>query len=447
MPSRDRLIRPLLRKPQERRRHNAGRVSYGQKSDVTYPEGGLKAWLVVFGSFSGMVAGFGYMNSIGIYHAYLATHQLSNYSESSIGWVFSVYVFLSFFCGLQIGPIFDAYGPRFLILGGTVTLLLSVFLMGSCTKFWHFILVFGVLGGIGTSLIFTPSVSAIAHWFFLGRANATGIAATGGSIGGIVFPLMLQSLFPKIGWGWAMRVQGFISIILLVIANLLIRSRLPPKPGGSVLPDFRIFSQPAFLLVTIGTYFLEWGLFVPITYLASYSLHSGAMSSTFAYQIIAIFNAGSSIGRWVPGYMADKLGRYNTMVATIVLCMLSSLALWLPATVLSTDRNAPTNMIMGLTVLYAVFMGFASGSNISLTPVCVGMLCDTEEYGRYYATCYTIVSFGTLTGVPIAGAIISACNGTFWGVAIFTGLCYVCAGLAFGAVRVLKAGWKVRVIY
>ena len=28
------------------------------RSDVTYPEGGLRAWLVVFGSFSGMVSAF-----------------------------------------------------------------------------------------------------------------------------------------------------------------------------------------------------------------------------------------------------------------------------------------------------------------------------------------------------------------------------------------------------
>ena len=34
------------------------------------------------------------------------------------------------------------------------------------------------------------------------------------------------------------------------------------------------------------------------------------------------------------------------------------------------------------------------GSNISLTPVCVGQLCDTEVFGRWYATCYTIVSIG-----------------------------------------------------
>jgi hypothetical protein len=47
-----------------------------------------------------------------------------------------------------------------------------------------------------------------------------------------------------------------------------------------------------------------------------------------------------------------------------------------------------------LLVIYALLFGFSSGSNISLTPVCVGQLCKTENYGRYYATAYTIVSFG-----------------------------------------------------
>lgn len=59
-------------------------------------------------------------------------------------------------------------------------------------------IVFGVLGGVGTSLIFTPAVSAIGHWFYVKRANATGIAAAGGSVGGIIFPLMLQQLFPQV---------------------------------------------------------------------------------------------------------------------------------------------------------------------------------------------------------------------------------------------------------
>lgn len=103
------------------------------KDDIDYPEGGLRAWLVVFGSFCGMTAGFGYMNTIGIFHAYLGSHQLESYSEQSIGWVFSVYVFLSFFCGVQIGPVFDAHGPRWIVAAGTVCLLLSAFLMAECT--------------------------------------------------------------------------------------------------------------------------------------------------------------------------------------------------------------------------------------------------------------------------------------------------------------------------
>lgn len=103
------------------------------EDQVTYPEGGLRAWLVVFGSFSGMLAAFGMMNTIGTFQAYLSTHQLSDYSEGTIGWIFGLYVFLAFFCGIQIGPVFDAKGPRLLVFAGTVFLLASSLLLGLCT--------------------------------------------------------------------------------------------------------------------------------------------------------------------------------------------------------------------------------------------------------------------------------------------------------------------------
>ena len=88
----------------------------------TFPEGGLRAWLVVLGSFSGMTASFGILNSAGTFQAYLSTHQLVHESPSAVGWIFSLYAFLTFFCGVQIGPVFDAYGPRWLVFAGTVLL-------------------------------------------------------------------------------------------------------------------------------------------------------------------------------------------------------------------------------------------------------------------------------------------------------------------------------------
>ncbi|MCJ1436807.1 hypothetical protein MMC27_006189 [Xylographa pallens] len=413
-----------------------------EAEEVTYPEGGLHAWLVVFGSFCAMLAAFGLSNAIGTYQAYLSTHQLADYDESTIGWIFSIHVFLAFFCGVQIGPVFDAKGPRWLILAGSVCLIAAVMGLAEATEYWHFILTFGIFGGLGISLLFTPAMAAIGHFFMVSRGNASGLAATGGSVGGIMFPLLLQHLFETIGFAWATRIMGFILLFLVILANLFIRSRLPPKVGGSVWPDPGIFKDKVFALTTAGVFFIEWALFIPISYITSYALHVG-INSTFSYQLLAILNVGSFFGRWLPGYVADRWGRFNTMIITVFLCLLFVIGLWLPA---ATPTSAVRDNIP-LIVIFVLGFGFASGSNISLTPVCVGQLCETEQYGRYYATCYTVVSFGCLTGIPIAGALISLDGGEYWGLILFTGACYFVGLACFITARILRVGWRLNAVF
>ncbi|MCJ1404250.1 hypothetical protein MMC11_007475 [Xylographa trunciseda] len=410
--------------------------------EVTYPEGGLRAWLVVFGAFCGMLAAFGLANAVGTYQAYLSTNQLANYDESTIGWIFSIYVFLAFFGGVQIGPVFDAKGPRWLILAGSVCLVAAVMGLAEATEYWHFILTFGIFGGLGTSLIFTPAMSSIGHFFMVSRGNASGLAATGGSVGGIMFPLLLQHLFETIGYAWATRIMGFILLFLVLVANLFIRSRLPPKVGSSVWPDPGIFKDKVFALTTAGVFFIEWALFIPISYITSYALHVG-FNSTFSYQLLAILNVGSFFGRWLPGYAADRWGRFNTMIITVFLCLMFVIGLWLPA---ATPHSAVRDNVP-LIVIFVLGFGFASGSAISLTPVSVGQLCETEQYGRYYATCYTVVSFGCLTGIPIAGALISLDGGEYWGLILFTGACYLVGLVCFTTARIMSVGWGLKAVF
>ena len=99
----------------------------GETPLPTYPEGGLRAYLVVFGSFCAMTAGFGLINAVGVFQAYLSTNQLAGYSSGTIGWIFGIYIFLAFFCGAQIGPIFDAKGPRWLVFVGSILLVGGMF--------------------------------------------------------------------------------------------------------------------------------------------------------------------------------------------------------------------------------------------------------------------------------------------------------------------------------
>lgn len=103
-------------------------------SDIVFPEGGLAAWLVVFGSFCAMGAVFGVINSTAVFESYFKANQLRDYSHSAIGWIFSVYLFLVFFVGIQVGPVFDRHGPRLLLAGGSACVVSSLMLLSVSSR-------------------------------------------------------------------------------------------------------------------------------------------------------------------------------------------------------------------------------------------------------------------------------------------------------------------------
>lgn len=356
-----------------------------QKSQ--YPEGGRAANLVVFGSFCAIMGGLGLMNSIGIYQSWISSHQLRHVSEGQRGWIFGIYNFMVFFCGIQIGPVFDAHGPRWLMLTGLLLYIATFVSLGFCYAYWHFIVVVGIVAGAATSIVFVVPVATIGQYFNVRRGAATGLAMSGGSLGGVMFPLVFDALSDRLGFAWTTRVIGLITIVLLLVGCVMVRPRSKfrkqaRRANQSILPDFRILCSPAICLVTAGVFFIEWGFFVGLEYVSSYALAHG-ISRRLSYLMVVFLNAGSFPGRWLPGIVADKFGRMNTLLLTNVLCMISMLAIWLPA-----GSN------VGAIITFAVVFGFASGSNISLVPVCVGEYCTTQNYGRYYTTVYTVVSVG-----------------------------------------------------
>ena len=440
-----------------------------EDDDDSYPEGGLQAWLVVMGSWMALFSALGLMNTLATFQAYISTHQLADHSEGHIGWIFSLYTFITFFGGIYIGPIFDKHGPRWVILAGTICLVVSLIGFSFATgmpqtpfpvglsfsflgkvlyqawvtncptpfflEYYQFILSFGILSGLASSLLFTPSIAAVGHFFKKRRSFATGIASTGGSIGGVIFPLMLTSLFERVGYAWATRVLALLSFVLCATSNFLIRSRLPPSRDARVHPDFRIFRNVPFLLTTLGIFLLEFALFIPLTYISSYMISSG-FDETFSFRILAIVNAASVFGRVLPGYWGDKVGPFNSNISAVLLSVFAALAVWLPF-----GDTTP-----GI-VVFAVLIGFASGNNISISPVCIGRLCKTQHYGRYYATSYTVVAVACLVSIPVGGEILAATGGEYWGLMVFTGLMYIASFVTLMAAKISCVGWKLLAIF
>lgn len=100
---------------------------------VTYPEGGRDGWLVVLGAFCGLTASLGIYNTSGVFSAVIAETILPEESPSTLGWIFSVYAFVNWVCGVQVGPTFDAIGPRALLIAGTICTAVGIFTLSVCT--------------------------------------------------------------------------------------------------------------------------------------------------------------------------------------------------------------------------------------------------------------------------------------------------------------------------
>ena len=297
-----------------------------------------------------------------------------------------------------------------------------------------------MLGGLGGALLNAPAYGAIAHFFNRKRGFATGIASTAGGIGGIVFPLLLRHLLGEngVGFGWSCRILGFIMLVLAVPANLFIKSSPyvqqssngKPKTS-SIWPDFTVFRDRRFALAALGVFFMEWGLFVPLTYIISYATDYG-ISTSDSSLLLSLLNAGSVAGRFLPGLLADKLGRFNIIMVTITLCAATILGIWLPC-----QGSKP------VLVAFCVAFGFASGSNLSLIPVCLGQFCESQHYGRYFSTATMVASFGTLSSVPIGGALLGlGGRETGWmALILFSGCAYIVALMCYSSARVMTVGW------
>ncbi|KAI1842468.1 hypothetical protein JX265_013725 [Neoarthrinium moseri] len=340
-------------------------------------ESGFKAWLSVVGAFLFLFPSYGFMQTIGTVQSYLELNQLSAYTSRDIGWITGVFTSLALFLGIQIGPILDTYGPRVLGWVGCAIYIPVFFVLAECQTYWHFMLVLGIWGAVGAAIISIVGVAVVGKWFVRRRGLAMGVALCGSSIGGVVMPLMLRELLPRLGWAWSIRILAFL-IMGVTIGGVLCMQQLPSQPLAPqrrkrVTLNFGALTSGTFTFVTIGLSALEFAIFGVFSLLPTYAIAANFSADT-GFLLVAIANATSTAGRVLPGLAGDHFGHFN-----VLLCMILFTATFTAAILVPYGASS-------LSALYAfaALWGFGSGSFISLTPVCMGKTCETDDYGRYF---------------------------------------------------------------
>jgi MFS family permease len=214
-----------------------------------------------------------------------------------------------------------------------------------------------------------------------------------------LYPVLLNNVIERApGFAWAVRAVAFMDLGLLVVANLIMRTRLPPKKkqenGDSLAKE--VLTDVPYMIFSLGTFLVFWGVFVPFFYLQLYTnLHH--VDARFTKYVITIMNAASVFGRTVPNFLADLYGPLNVMIVSSLLSAGLIFALFGATTV-------------GGAIAFAICYGFFSGGVVSLaTPAASRFVThsDLSDVGIRIGILSFCLAFAVLTGNPIAGAVLA----------------------------------------
>lgn len=168
-------------------------------SSETPPDGGAQAWLQVLSGFLLYFNSWGMVTAFGVFQIFYSSTFIPASSNSNISWIGTMQGFLLAFGSIFAGCVLDRGHPRRLIICGGFFVVFGLMMTSLCRTYWQLMLAQGICIGIGAGQLFIVAVAVLPGWFAKRRAIATGLAATGSSLGGVVYPIVFHELEPRIG--------------------------------------------------------------------------------------------------------------------------------------------------------------------------------------------------------------------------------------------------------
>lgn len=223
------------------------------------------------------------------------------------------------------GRLQDRFGPRICATICGVLVGVGFIVSSFASSLTVLAISFGVITGAGIGLAYGATTPAAVKWFPpQKRGLISGLVVAGVGLAAVYQAPLTQYLVSSYGVKNTFLIEGIIfSVIILVLAQFL---KNPPEgyvpPGmasskGTVVTSTREFSPremaatPQFWLIWLMYGFGSVAGVMIIGQLAIIAKLQANISWAFVFvAILAIFN---SAGRVVGGFLADKLGRTNTL--------------------------------------------------------------------------------------------------------------------------------------
>jgi MFS family permease len=217
-----------------------------------------------------------------------------------------------FATGAVVGPFYDRGHLRPILIVGSFLVVFGHMMLSLCTQYWQALLAQGFVIGIGCGCLFVPSLAVVQPYFSSHLGLALGIAATGSSVGGLIYPVIFINLIDRVGFPWTVRVMGFVSLATLLVSLSISKMRAKP-PGVRKMVDWTAFTDVPYLVCILACFLGYTGCYTAFYYISYYGESNGLTDTSLSLYLVPILNSSSAFGRVMPNWLADKIGPTNVV--------------------------------------------------------------------------------------------------------------------------------------
>jgi OFA family oxalate/formate antiporter-like MFS transporter len=336
------------------------------------------------------------------------------WNRQSVAGAFSLYTLVYSALGVLMGKLADRFGPRNLLMAGSICLGIGIALTGRIVALWQLYVVYGLIAALGMSAAYITGVPTVVKWFVRKRGLALGLAQSGLGAGIMVVPLFSGWLISVFGWRTACLILGsMVFLVLFALSFFLVGhpEKMGLRPDGcspqkaeedSARGPEIYFTEACWSVsealrtgsfwVLTAIFFLTWiFVFVPLVHLVAFALDMGIPRES-ALLAWSCWGAALMVGRLLMGYISDVIGRKRTLLMNLALNALAWV--WIMET---------TNAWM--LILFATVFGFSHGGVSLVFPAITGDYFGRLKAASVIGMIFTIAGSSAAIGPVVAGYV------------------------------------------
>jgi MFS family permease len=220
------------------------------------------------------------------------------------------------------GSLSDRWGPRTVVLTGSVLLSASLALASRSASLVEFQLVFGLFVGAATAAIFAPMMACVTGWFDTHRSLAVSLVSAGMGMAPMTMAPLAAWLVSIYSWRTSMLIIAAIAAAVMIPASLLIRrppeqasaaAASPEEHAQAAMSVGQALKSPQFVVLLLTNFFCCATHSGPIFHTVSYAVTCGIplIAAVTIYSVEGLAGMG---GRIVFGILGDRFGAKQILV-------------------------------------------------------------------------------------------------------------------------------------